>query len=90
MAEASRTADRASLAAIAAVVIGTVVLAAALPVARTGPPSTASAFQDDPTCLEWTDACIVCTRGDHGPHCSTPGIACEREAPKCRLRRAGS
>ena len=78
--------DGITLAAIAAVVLGTVVLAVALPAARTGPVSTPNAFRDDATCLEWTDECVVCTRGGAGPNCSTPGIACERRAPRCLKR----
>lgn len=78
--------DRAAFLAILAAVVGTVILAAALPAARTGPPSTPNAFSHDATCLEWTDACVVCTRGDHGANCSTPGIACERQAPRCLKR----
>ena len=81
-------ADRASFLAILALMLGTVVLAVALPAARTGPVSTPNAFRDDATCLEWTDACVICTRGDRAPNCSTPGIACERQAPRC-LRRSG-
>lgn len=81
--------DRLIAAAILAVALGTVVLAGVLPAARSGPPSTASAFADDPACLEWTDSCIVCTRGAAGPNCSTPGIACARTPPRC-VRRTGS
>lgn len=78
--------DGASLAAIVGLVLGTVVLAAALPAARTGPVSTPSAFQNDATCLEWTDDCVICKRGADKPSCSTPGIACERRAPRCLMR----
>ena len=28
-------------------------------------------------CLEWSDGCVVCAREADGPHCSTPGIACQ-------------
>jgi len=40
----------------------------------------------DPTCLEWTDSCVVCSRTSQGLACSTPGIACTPSAPRC-LRR---
>jgi len=33
-----------------------------------------------PDCVEWSDACIVCTRAG----CSTPGIACTPTPPVCR------
>ncbi len=34
-----------------------------------------------PDCLEWSDACVVCTQGA----CSTPGIACTPRETVCRL-----
>jgi hypothetical protein len=40
----------------------------------------------DSTCLEWTDACVICARTPEGLSCSTPGIACTRGVPRC-LRR---
>ncbi|MGO4386658.1 hypothetical protein AB4Y85_03905 [Microvirga sp. 2YAF29] len=36
-----------------------------------------------PACSEWTDGCVVCARRPEGLACSTPGIACVRQAPKC-------
>jgi putative lipoprotein len=40
----------------------------------------------NPACLEWSDGCAVCTRADDGPHCSTPGIACQPAEIACRRR----
>lgn len=37
----------------------------------------------EPTCSEWTDGCVVCARTSQGLACSTPGIACVRQAPRC-------
>ena len=38
----------------------------------------------NPTCLEWTDACLVCTRGTNGAmNCSTPGVACQPQRLTC-------
>jgi len=39
---------------------------------------------DNPTCIDWTDGCIVCEKQPDGaPACSTPGIACEQSAAHC-------
>jgi hypothetical protein len=54
------------------------VFATPLPAAQDAPP--------DPSCLEWTDSCVVCVRTPAGQACSTPGIACTQTAPRC-LRR---
>lgn len=45
-------------------------------------------------CLEWTDSCAVCKRGEEAGVaarfvCSTPGIACQPKGIVCQ-RRAGS
>jgi len=75
--------------ALIAIVVGTVVLAAVLPSAPAPAVPSAAAFGDrNPTCAEWTDGCVVCQRGDHGPACSTPGIACVKGAVQC-LRKTG-
>lgn len=37
----------------------------------------------EPTCVEWTDDCVVCRRTPQGPACSTPGIACLRGPMRC-------
>lgn len=72
------------------IALGTVVLANVLPAARSADaPSTPSSFELEPTCAEWTDGCIVCQRGEKGPACSTPGIACVPQKREC-LRRAGA
>jgi hypothetical protein len=48
-----------------------------------------SSFGDrDKTCMEWTDACVVCTRPANGAaQCSTPGIACTPGPTVCRIRK---
>jgi hypothetical protein len=39
----------------------------------------------NPLCLEWSDGCSICRRDDRdAPHCSTPGVACQPEAIRCR------
>lgn len=38
----------------------------------------------NPTCLEWNDGCTTCRRDSGGPHCSTPGIACQPKEAVCR------
>lgn len=71
----------------ALLVAATVLIPAVWP-APPAPPTLAT-FQGDPTCAEWTDSCVVCTRTPSGPACSTPGIACQAAPPRC-LRRQGS
>jgi hypothetical protein len=68
-----------SLAILVALVVTTLaVLAAALAAS----PEAGQAARE-PTCSEWTDGCIVCARTPQGLACSTPGIACVRQAPRC-------
>ncbi|MGX7706914.1 hypothetical protein [Methylobacterium sp. Gmos1] len=50
------------------------------------PPTAVTSPAEDSGCREWTDSCRVCTRGADGVHCSTPGIACQREALRCTAR----
>ena len=77
--------------ALFAVVAATIVLAHVLPAAPAKtPPSTAAFGEQDRACAEWTDGCIVCVRGDHGPACSTPGIACVKGPVQCVRRGARS
>ena len=76
-------------AACAAIVLGTVLIAALVPGAPRSVERPMAVFERDATCLEWTDACVVCNRTPQGPACSTPGIACEPAPPRC-LRRTGS
>jgi hypothetical protein len=86
----SRRDDLLIFLALVAVVAGTVLLAVLLPAAPAPrPPSAASYGDQNPTCIEWTDACVVCRRDGHDIACSTPGIACVRGAVQCR-KRAGS
>ena len=85
----SRRDDLLIFLALIAVVAVTVLLAALLPAAPAPRAPSAAAYGDhDKTCAEWTDGCIVCRRGEHGPACSTPGIACTRGPVQC-LRRTG-
>jgi hypothetical protein len=37
-----------------------------------------------PECREWTDGCVICTRGSDALHCSTPGIACQPGETVCQ------
>jgi hypothetical protein len=46
-------------------------------------PQRAQGATPEPACSEWTDGCIVCARTPQGLACSTPGIACVRQAPRC-------
>jgi hypothetical protein len=76
-----------SLAVILSVAIGLLVVTFAVVVSAFATPLPAA--QDappDPSCLEWTDSCVVCVRTPTGQACSTPGIACTQTAPRC-LRR---
>lgn len=50
--------------------------------ALAGSPAVGQA-DSEPACSEWTDGCIVCARTPQGLACSTPGIACVRQAPRC-------
>ena len=86
----SRRDDIIGLALALAIVLGTVALAHLLPRATSpGPPSAPASFEDERTCAEWTDGCIVCQRTDGGVACSTPGIACVPRERQC-LRRQGA
>jgi hypothetical protein len=39
----------------------------------------------NPTCVEWSDACFICRRGEDGSvSCSTAGIACTPQEIVCR------
>jgi hypothetical protein len=85
----SRRDDLIGLVLALAIALGTVALAHVLPAATSaGPPSTPASFDNEPTCAEWTDGCIVCQRTDQGPACSMPGIACVARERQC-LRREG-
>ena len=51
-----------------------------------GDPGAVQAFgSQNPTCLEWTDACFICRRAeDASINCSTAGIACTPQSIVCR------
>jgi hypothetical protein len=86
----SRRDDLLLFLALLAVVAATIVLAHVLPAAPTRtPPSTAAFGEQDKTCAEWTDGCMVCVKGENGSSCSTPGIACVRGPVQC-VRRGGA
>jgi hypothetical protein len=85
----SRRDDAIALVVGLGIMLGTVALAYVLPAAAPGVPSTPASFEREPTCAEWTDGCIVCQRGERGPACSTPGIACVPRERQC-LRREGA
>ena len=43
----------------------------------------------NPTCMEWSDSCSICQRGDDGKaKCSTVGIACVSGELVCKLEKA--
>jgi hypothetical protein len=67
-----------------AIVLATVVIAGLAP-GRPPQPAVTAGTPIEATCLEWTDGCRVCRRelADGKLHCSTPGIACERQAGRC-------
>jgi hypothetical protein len=61
----------------------------------TPPPTELQTVQSygakNPDCLEWTDTCAVCKRGDDGKvACSTPGIACTQQPIVCGAQKAGT
>ena len=44
--------------------------------------------QKNANCIEWSDACFVCKRGDDGKaKCSTPGIACTSGDIVCKAEK---
>lgn len=53
------------------------------------PPVSMQAYGDDNAdCLEWTDSCTICRRGDDAEiACSTPGIACQPGEIICVVKR---
>jgi hypothetical protein len=43
--------------------------------------------EDNPSCLEWTNGCTICTKAENGtPACSTPGIACQPAGIQCKKK----
>jgi hypothetical protein len=59
---------------------------AAAPPAKPGSPSVQGFGAHNPTCLAWTDGCVLCqatTRGQSS--CSIIGIACQPVAIRCTL-----
>ncbi|SCZ09847.1 hypothetical protein [Microvirga guangxiensis] len=65
-----------------AAIIALLIVAFAVIAGASAPRRDEQAVQE-PTCSEWTDGCIVCSRNPQGLACSTPGIACVRQAPRC-------
>jgi hypothetical protein len=40
--------------------------------------------EQDKTCRQWTDGCVICMRTEAGPpNCSLPGIACQPRDVTC-------
>lgn len=73
-------------AAIAGLVLATVLIGLLVPAA----PGHRAAYAPggDSSCAEWNDGCRVCQRVGDEVACSLPGIACVPAAPQC-LRRVG-
>ena len=73
----------------AAVLLGAAWLLARSQEARPTPTATLFSFgRDNPDCIEWTNACQVCTRDAEGaPQCSTAGIACTPGAMVCSVKK---
>jgi hypothetical protein len=69
--------------ALAATVAITSALAAVLLAVLVGLMTPGRAAGPAPTCMEWTDGCVVCRRTGQESACSTPGIACTRRAIEC-------
>jgi hypothetical protein len=63
------------------VALGGVVLALTAPTSV--PISPAAYLEQNAVCRAATDACVVCSREGGAIVCSTPGIACQRETPRC-------
>ena len=40
-------------------------------------------IKSHPTCMSFTDNCVICSRNGTELNCSTEGIACEPLPPKC-------
>lgn len=69
------------LAVLLAAIVALVIVAFAVAAGASAPAPEQTT--QDPACSEWTDGCIVCARTPQGLACSTPGIACVRQAPRC-------
>ena len=55
------------------------------PTMREGPAVSIQAYGHQNTdCVEWTNGCTVCVRGEGHPSCSTPGIACTPAGLTCK------
>jgi hypothetical protein len=59
------------------------------PKLRVGAPTSIQAYgKQNPTCLEWTNGCVICVSENGRAQCSTPGIACSPAGITCK--RVGS
>ena len=74
--------ERAEFFAVALAAIIALLIVAFATVAAISLPGHEQTDQE-PACSEWTDGCVVCARSPQGLACSTPGIACVRQAPRC-------
>ena len=53
------------------------------------PPAAISYAAKNPGCLEWTDACVICKRGEGDKAaCSTAAIACVSGDLVCKAEKA--
>jgi hypothetical protein len=75
---------------VALALLAPVAVYAETPEASVSPPPPAQqrpaqAFgSENPTCLQWTDGCIVCKRQSEGdPACSMVGATCLPAQPAC-------
>lgn len=73
---------------LAAAIIAPASLVLRYSVLETEPPASQSWAEKNPGCLEWSDACFVCKRGDDGKaKCSTVGIACTSGDIVCKAEK---
>ena len=55
----------------------------------TAPEAAISYAAKNPSCIEWSDACIICKRGEGDKAaCSTAAIACVSGDMVCKLEKA--
>ncbi len=52
---------------------------------KTGPAVSVQGYaQQNPSCREWTNGCVLCVADDGRAQCSTPGIACVPAGITCK------
>ena len=73
---------------LAAAVAGPKVGAPVLKALDTEPAAALSYAAKNPNCVEWTDACVICKRGDGDKAaCSTAAIACVSGDIMCKAEK---